>query len=58
MHGRSVLVAGATGGLGSAIAANLAQRGATLTLVARDAERLASLGIHGHKFSLDLRDPR
>ena len=58
MHGRSVLVAGATGGLGSAIAANLAPRGATLTLVARDPERPASLGVHGHRVSLDLRDPR
>ena len=58
MHGRSVLVAGATGGLGSAIAANLGRRGATLTLVARDARRLAALGIEGHKVSLDLRDPR
>ena len=35
MEGRSVLVAGATGGLASAIAANLAERGATLTLVSR-----------------------
>jgi len=58
MHGRSVLVAGATGGLGSAIAANLAERGATLTLVARDSERLAALEVDGHRVSLDLRDPR
>ena len=58
MHGLSVLVAGATGGLGSAIAANLAQRGATLTLVARNPERLASLAVHGNRVSLDLRDPR
>lgn len=58
MHGRSVLVAGATGGLGSAIAANLAQRGAMLTLVARDAERLSSLRVDGHRVCLDLRDPR
>jgi len=58
MHGRSVLVAGATGGLGSAIAANLAERGATLTLVARNSERLAALRVDGHRVSLDLRDPR
>ncbi len=57
LSGRSVLVVGATGGLGSAIAADLAERGATLTLVARNAARLASLGVHGHKVSLDLRDP-
>ena len=35
LEGRSVLVAGATGGLGSAIAVELARRGARLTLVAR-----------------------
>jgi cyclic-di-GMP-binding biofilm dispersal mediator protein len=52
MHGRSVLIAGATGGLGSAIAADLAERGAVLTLVARDRQRLA-----GNKLALDLRDP-
>jgi cyclic-di-GMP-binding biofilm dispersal mediator protein len=53
-----VLVAGATGGLGSAIAANLAQQGATLTLVGRDPDRLAELGVLGCRVSLDLRDPR
>jgi len=56
--GRSVLVAGATGGLGSAIAADLAARGARLTLVARDDERLAALDVPGHKLALDLRDPQ
>jgi cyclic-di-GMP-binding biofilm dispersal mediator protein len=55
--GRSALVAGATGGLGSAIAAELARRGALLTLVARDPERLAALAVRGDKLSLDLRDP-
>ena len=53
-----MLVAGATGGLGSAIAANLAQQGATLTLVGRDPDRLAELGVLGCPVSLDLRDPR
>jgi cyclic-di-GMP-binding biofilm dispersal mediator protein len=57
MDGRSVLVAGATGGLGSAIAADLARRGAALTLVARDPARLAALELPGHKRALDLRDP-
>jgi len=57
MLGRSVLVAGATGGLGSAIALNLAQRGAILTLVSRRHERLAALGVPGHRLALDLRDP-
>ena len=57
MEGRSVLVAGATGGLGSAIAANLADRGATLTLVSRRSERLRTLDVRGHRVALDLRDP-
>lgn len=57
MQGHSVLVAGATGGLGSAIAADLAQRGATLTLVSRSAERLDALGVPGRRFAADLRYP-
>ncbi len=57
LAGRSVLVAGATGGLGSAIAAELARRGAQLTLVSRDPDRLAALDRPGHKIALDLRDP-
>ncbi len=57
MIGRSVLVAGATGGLGSAIAADLMRRGATMTLVARDMERLDALDIEGHRVALDVRDP-
>lgn len=58
LAGRSVLVAGATGGLGSAIAADLAGRGALLTLVGRDPRRLAALAVPGHKVALDLRDPQ
>jgi cyclic-di-GMP-binding biofilm dispersal mediator protein len=58
MTGRSVLVAGATGGLGSAIARDVARRGATLTLVSRRADRLDSLDVAGHRVALDLRDPR
>jgi cyclic-di-GMP-binding biofilm dispersal mediator protein len=54
---RSVLVAGATGGLGSAIASLLASRGDRLTLVARDAARLAALAVEGHRVALDLRSP-
>lgn len=57
MTDRSVLVAGATGGLGSAIAALLAERGATLTLVSRRQERLDQLEVEGHRLALDLRDP-
>ncbi len=55
LEGRSVLIAGATGGLGSAIAADLAGRGATLTLVARRPDRLAELDSHGRTVALDLR---
>lgn len=57
MENTSVLVAGATGGLGSEIAANLAARGANLTLVSRDAERLNALAVPGHRVALDLRSP-
>lgn len=55
MNGRSVLVAGASGGLGSAIAANLAKRGAQLTLVSRRADRLDEVEVDGHRIALDLR---
>ena len=58
LDGRSVLVAGATGGLGSAIAADLARRGGRLTLVARDSDRLANVDVPGHRVALDLRDPQ
>jgi cyclic-di-GMP-binding biofilm dispersal mediator protein len=54
---RSVLVVGATGGLGSAVAATLADRGDALTLVARDQARLDALDVPGRKLSLDLRSP-
>jgi cyclic-di-GMP-binding biofilm dispersal mediator protein len=57
MTGRSVLLAGATGGLGSAIAADLAARGATLTLVGRDPARLDALEVEGFRVVADLRDP-
>jgi cyclic-di-GMP-binding biofilm dispersal mediator protein len=53
---RSVLVAGATGGLGREIAAELARRGDRLTLVGRDAERLDALAVSGARVATDLRD--
>jgi len=57
LRGTSALIAGATGGLGSAIARDLHQRGATLTLVSRREDRLAALDVPGHRLALDLRDP-
>ena len=57
LTGSSVLVAGATGGLGSAIARDMAERGAELTLVSRSAGHLADIDVPGHRLALDLRDP-
>ena len=51
LEGACVLIAGATGGLGSALAAELDRRGARLTLTGRDAARLAALPVP------DLRTP-
>ncbi|MDY7099989.1 MAG: SDR family oxidoreductase [Actinomycetota bacterium] len=56
LTGRSALVAGATGGLGRAITAGLAARGATVTAVGRDAERLGGLDA-ARTATLDLRAP-
>lgn len=56
--GANVLVAGATGGLGSRLVSQLAARGADVTAVARDQVRLAELGDDApRKVSLDLRLP-
>jgi cyclic-di-GMP-binding biofilm dispersal mediator protein len=57
LDGASVLLVGATGGLGRALGAELTGRGATLTLVSRDAERLAELELPGARLALDLRSP-
>jgi cyclic-di-GMP-binding biofilm dispersal mediator protein len=57
MTTRSVLVAGASGGLGSSIASILAGRGDALTLVARDESRLNALDVVGHRVAIDLRNP-
>ncbi len=58
MTGRSILLAGASGGLGSAIATELADRGDRLTLVARDRARLDGVltGRDAQRVALDLRD--
>lgn len=57
LQNSSILIAGATGGLGSAIARELAGRGATLTLVSRRRDRLDALDVAGHRAALDLRGP-
>lgn len=57
LAGRSVLIAGATGGIGSAIARQLHADGATLTLVSRTRRSLQALDVAGHREALDLRDP-
>ncbi len=57
LDGASVLLAGATGGLGRAIGAELTRRGAVLTLVSRSVERLGELDLPGARAALDLRSP-
>jgi short-subunit dehydrogenase len=62
LSGRTALLTGATGGLGRAIAAALASRGATLVLSGRSAEALEALAAElpgdGHRaVSTDLAEP-
>ena len=57
-HPRSVLIACGSGGLGAAIASELAARGDVLTLVARNADRLGAVPVAAKRLALDLRDPR
>lgn len=57
VSGASVLVAGASGGLGRAIAADLHGRGARLTLVARRPEGLERIPVPGARLPIDLRTP-
>lgn len=58
LTGRSVLVTGAAGGLGRHISRLLADAGASLTLVGRDADALTALGIDGATVaSIDLTAP-
>ena len=54
---RSVIVVGATGGLGAPIARLLAAGGAHLTLVGRDEGRVRELGIPGTVVAVDVRKP-
>lgn len=55
LSGHSVLVAGATGGLGSQIARRLADAGAALTLTARSRAGLDALGLAAATVAADLR---
>lgn len=57
LHGKSVLLAGATGGLGMALATELAKRGAVLTMVGRNAEVLSAIAVEGGRHVADLRLP-
>src|SRR4051794_41764957 len=59
LAGAKVLLTGATGGLGQAIARALAARGATLTLTGRRAEVLEPLALEvgGRALAADLADP-
>ncbi|MGB3351793.1 MAG: SDR family NAD(P)-dependent oxidoreductase [Mycobacterium sp.] len=56
LDGASIVVAGASGGIGRRIATQLAEQGALLTLVGRDLSALRSLGIDATLLSADLRD--
>ena len=57
ISGASILVVGATGGLGREISRLLSEAGASLTLVARDEGRLSSVGIPGTLVAGDITRP-
>ena len=54
---RSILIAGASGGLGRAIATRFGAGGDTLTIVGRDADRLDAVPGTALRVATDLRDP-
>lgn len=54
LSGLSVLVAGASGGLGAPITERLADAGASLTLVGRDVSRLRQIGVDATFVQADL----
>lgn len=56
LGGASVIVMGASGGIGRRIAAQLSERGAGLTLAARELAKLESVGIDATLIAADLRD--
>ena len=57
LGGASVLLTGATGGIGRALAAELEQRGAHRTLVARHADALDRIPGTAARLAVDLRSP-
>lgn len=58
MTGKTALIAGASGGLGGTIAAELAARGATLVLAGRDEARLGDVAVTAaDRLTADLRTP-
>lgn len=57
LDGASVVLAGASGGLGSAIGARLSEAGARLVLFGRDDSRLAAVGLPGQRVAGDLGNP-
>ncbi|MER3389478.1 MAG: SDR family NAD(P)-dependent oxidoreductase [Microcella sp.] len=57
LQGSSILILGATGGLGRHLARQLADAGAQLTLSARSMTDLEALGIPGQLVPADLTDP-
>ena len=60
LSGSHVLITGASRGIGTELATQAAARGATVTLVARSAERLEELAaqLGGHALAADLSDPQ
>jgi NAD(P)-dependent dehydrogenase (short-subunit alcohol dehydrogenase family) len=56
LQDRSVLVIGASGGLGAPITRELAAQGARLTLLGRSVDRLAAVGVDAAMATGDLRD--
>ncbi|MBX0298958.1 SDR family oxidoreductase [Cryobacterium sp. 1639] len=57
LRGSTILVVGASGGLGHQISRLLAEAGATLVLSGRDPDALAALGLPGTRVTADLTDP-
>jgi NAD(P)-dependent dehydrogenase (short-subunit alcohol dehydrogenase family) len=57
LDGSTILVVGATGGLGREIARLLSDAGATLVLSARDPHDVAALGLPGTVIAADVSDP-